>query len=120
LKTASYRCFLGPETALPMMYMNDAVRATLELMEAPAECVKERHAYNLAGVSFTPEEIAEAIKAEIPDFEIDYAPDFRQAIADSWPASIDDRAASADWGWKAQFDLRGMVREMLSQLRKQG
>jgi nucleoside-diphosphate-sugar epimerase len=103
-----------------MMYMDDAVRATLELMEAPAEAVKERHAYNLAGVSFTPREIAAAIEAELPGFEIDYAPDFRQAIADSWPASIDDSAAEADWGWKASFDLRDIVRDMLSQLRAKG
>jgi len=117
LKANRYTSFLGAETALPMMYMDDAIRATLELMDAPAERVKERHAYNLGGISFTPAQIAEAIRAELPGFEIGYAPDFRQAIADSWPRSIDDSTAQADWGWQAEFDLRAMVKEMLTQLR---
>jgi nucleoside-diphosphate-sugar epimerase len=99
-----------------MMYMPDAIRATLELMDAPAERIRERHGYNLAGVSFTPDEIAAAIADVLPGFAVDYAPDFRQAIADSWPRSIDDSAARADWGWKPEFDLRAMVGDMLANL----
>jgi nucleoside-diphosphate-sugar epimerase len=117
LKTGRYTSFLGPDTALPMMYMDDAIRATLELMDAPAEQVRDRHGYNLAGISFTPAQIAAAIAAEVPGFQVDYAPDFRQAIADSWPRSIDDSAAQADWAWRLRYDLRDMVREMLQQLR---
>jgi nucleoside-diphosphate-sugar epimerase len=116
LKARRYTSFLGAESALPMMYMPDAIRATLELMQAPAEKIRERHGYNLAGVSFTPDEIAAAIAEEIPGFTIDYAPDFRQAIADSWPRSIDDSAARDDWGWKPEYDLRAMVRDMLANL----
>ena len=116
LKTGRYTSFLGPHTRLPMMYMPDAIRATLELMDAPSDHVKERGSYNLASVSFTPEEIAAAIRKRIPGFVIDYAPDFRQAIADSWPRSIDDRAAQADWGWGAQFDLDAIVADMLDNL----
>ena len=116
LKERRYTSFLGPETALPMMYMDDAIRATLELMDAPADAIKERTSYNLAGISFTPAQIAEAIAAELPGFQIDYAPDFRQAIADSWPRSIDDSAAQRDWRWAQRFDLKAMVREMLTQL----
>ena len=99
-----------------MMYMDDAIRATLALMDAPAAAVRERHAYNLAGVSFTPAQIAAAIRAQRPGFAIDYAPDFRQAIADSWPRSIDDSAARQDWGWQPQFDLTAMTRDMLDHL----
>ena len=117
LKTGRYRCFLAQDQALPMMYMPDALRATIELMEAPAEAVRQRGSYNLAGVSFTPAQVAAAIQRELPDFSIDYAPDFRQAIAASWPQSIDDSAAQADWGWKARFDLRDIVRDMLEHLR---
>jgi len=117
LKTGRYSCFLAHDQALPMMYMPDALRATIELMDAPAEAIKQRGSYNLAGVSFTPAQIAAAIQRELPDFRIDYAPDFRQAIAASWPQSIDDSAALADWGWKARFDLRDIVREMLEHLR---
>ncbi len=116
LKTRRYTCFLGPDTRLPMMYMPDAIRATLELMDAPGEQVKERGSYNLAAVSFTPEEIAAAIRKHIPDFEIHYAPDFRQQIADSWPRSIDDSVARNQWGWRAQFDLDGIVADMLENL----
>lgn len=118
LKTGRYTSFLGPETRLPMMYMPDAIRATLELMDAPSDCVAERGSYNLAAVSFTPEEIAAAIRKHIPGFVIDYAPDFRQAIADSWPRSIDDSTAKAQWGWRAQFDLDGIVADMLDNLRR--
>jgi nucleoside-diphosphate-sugar epimerase len=118
IKTGRYTCFLGPDTRLPMMYMPDAIRATLELMDAPADCVQERGSYNLAAVSFTPEEIAAAIRKYIPGFEISYAPDFRQAIADSWPRSIDDTTAQAQWGWKARFDLDAIVADMLENLRR--
>lgn len=117
LKTGRYSCFLDEGQALPMMYMPDALRATIELMEAPAEAIRERGSYNLAGVSFTPAEIAAAIREQIPGFEISYAPDFRQAIAASWPRSIDDRQASADWGWTLAYDLRAMVGDMLKELR---
>ncbi len=118
LKTGRYTCFLGPDTRLPMMYMPDAIRATLELMDAPAEQVRERGSYNLAAASFTPREIDASIRKHIPAFEIDYAPDFRQAIADSWPRSIDDSAAQNDWGWRAQFDLDAIVGDMLENLRR--
>jgi nucleoside-diphosphate-sugar epimerase len=118
LKTGRYTSFLGPDTRLPMMYMPDAIRATLELMDAQGSQVKERGSYNLAAVSFTPEEIAAAIRKQIPGFEITYAPDFRQQIADSWPRSIDDSAAQADWGWCAEFDLDAIVADMLGNLRR--
>ena len=116
LKTGRYTSFLGPDTRLPMMYMPDAIRATLELMDAPTGDVKERGSYNLAAVSFTPEEIAAAIRKHIPGFVIDYAPDFRQAIADSWPRSIDDSVAQTQWDWRARFDLDGIVADMLANL----
>jgi nucleoside-diphosphate-sugar epimerase len=116
LKTGRYTSFLGPDTRLPMMYMPDAIRATQELMDAPADRVRERGSYNLAAVSFTPEEIAAAIRKHIPGFVIDYAPDFRQAIADSWPRSIDDSTAQDQWGWRAQFDLDAIVGDMLENL----
>ncbi|MFY8117630.1 MAG: NAD-dependent epimerase/dehydratase family protein [Roseateles sp.] len=119
LKAGRYTCFLEQGQALPMMYMPDALRATIELMEAPAEAITQRGSYNLAGVSFTPAEIAAEIKKHIPDFQIDYAPDFRQAIAASWPQRIDDRVAQADWGWKLEYDLAAMVQDMLTQLRPQ-
>jgi len=117
LKTGRYTSFLGPDTALPMMYMPDAIRATLELMEAPSDQVRERQSYNLAGCSFTPVQIAAAIARHVSGFELHCEPDFRQAIADSWPQSIDDTRAQADWGWRAQFDLDAMVQDMLVNLR---
>lgn len=117
LKTGHYTCFLEAGQRLPMMYMDDAIRATLELMEAPAERIRERGSYNLAGCSFTPEEIAAEIRRHLPEFRIDYAPDFRQAIAASWPRSIDDSVAHAHWGWRARFGLQEMVSEMLTNLR---
>ena len=108
-----YTCFLKEDTPLPMMYMEDAIRATISLMETDVENVKIRSSYNLAGVSFTPAEIAEAIKGSKPDFEINYVPDFRQQIADSWPGSIDDKHAQTDWGWKQKYDLESMCKVML-------
>jgi nucleoside-diphosphate-sugar epimerase len=112
-KTGSY---LLPGSR-PAPALDDAIRATLELMEAPADAVRERGSYNLAGCSFTPAEIAAEIRRHIPHFEIDYAPDFRQQIAASWPRSIDDSVANAHWGWRAQFGLSEMVSDMLTNLR---
>jgi nucleoside-diphosphate-sugar epimerase len=111
-----YECFLKPDTYLPMMYMDDAVKATIDLMEAPAEQVKIRSSYNISAMSFCPAEIAEEIKKHIPDFAITYQPDFRQAIADSWPKSIDDSSARKDWGWKPSFGLKEMTDEILENL----
>lgn len=118
LSDKKFTCFLSENTGLPMMYMDDAIRATIEIMEAPAEQVKIRSSYNLSGVSFTPKEIAASIQKHIPEFTIDYAPDFRQAIADSWPASIDDSSARSDWGWKHEFDMERMTEVMLENLAK--
>ncbi|MFM7757561.1 MAG: NAD-dependent epimerase/dehydratase family protein [Crocinitomicaceae bacterium] len=106
--------FLSENTALPMMFMDDAIRATIELMNAPSESIKIRSAYNLGGISFTPKQLGEAITKVIPDFQISYAPDFRQEIADSWPNSIDDSEAKKDWNWKHQYDLEGLVNIMLA------
>jgi nucleoside-diphosphate-sugar epimerase len=117
LKSQSYECFLSAQTALPMMYMPDAIRATIELMEAPAEQVKIRSSYNLGGISFNPEDVAASIRKHIPNFTISYKPDFRQAIADSWPQSINDTEARDHWGWKPEFDLDGMTKEMLTNLK---
>ncbi|MFD2517623.1 NAD-dependent epimerase/dehydratase family protein [Salinimicrobium flavum] len=113
LKNHKYTSFLKKDAELPMMFMDDAIRATISLMEAPAKSVKIRSSYNLSALSFTPHTLAESIKAHIPEFEIDYAPDFRQEIADSWPSSIDDSRAREDWGWKPEFDLRKMTSAML-------
>ena len=118
VKGEPYTCFLQADEALPMMYMDDAVRATLELMDAPAERIAERGSYNLAGLSFTPAEIAAEIGRQCLGFEVGYAPDFRQAIAASWPGRIDDSQARSDWGWQARFDLQALVAEMLGQLRR--
>ena len=117
LKTNQYSCFLEQGQGLPMMYMADALRATIELMEAPAASIKQRGSYNLAGFSFTPAEIAAEIALQLPGFEIAYAPDFRQAIAASWPQRIDDSEAQQDWGWQLKYDLRAMTTDMLTQLR---
>lgn len=108
-----YTSFLSENTALPMMFMEDAVRATVELMEAPMEKIENESSYNLGGISFTPKELAEEIKIHYPDFKIHYAPDERQAIADSWPQSIDDSTAKQDWDWKHAFNLERMVQVML-------
>ncbi len=107
-----YTCFLDADQALPLMYMPDAIRATLQLMEAPRERLRQQDAYNLAGVSVTPAQIAARIRHHLPGFTVDYAPDFRQAIAASWPRSIDDSAARRDWSWTAEFDLESMVDDM--------
>ncbi len=117
LKNKTYECFLSEHTALPMMYMPDAIRATIELMEAPAEKVKIRSSYNLGGISFDPAQIAAEIKKHIPEFTITYKPDFRQAIADSWPRSIEDSRAREDWGWKPKYDLASMTKDMLDNLK---
>lgn len=117
LEEGKYECFLSENSALPMMYMDDAIRATIELMQADAEKLTIRTSYNLNALSFTPKEIAEEIKKKIPEFEISYNPDFRQAIADSWPASIDDSVAQKDWNWKPEFDLEKMTEAMLENLK---
>lgn len=118
LKKGEYECFLDKGTKLPMMYMDDAIRATIDLMESPIEKVKVRSSYNLAGMSFTPEDVAESIQKHIPGFKISYAPDFRQQIADSWPSSIDDSPAKEQWGWEPRFNLDDTTTEMLENLRK--
>ena len=118
LEEKHYDCFLQEDTYLPMMYMPDAIRATIELMEAPKEKIKVRTSYNLSGMSFSPKEIAAEVKQFIPEFTIRYQPDYRQAIADSWPQSIDDTVAREDWGWKEDFDLRAMTRDMFENLKQ--
>ena len=118
IKNGKYTCFLNEQTTLPMMYMPDALRATISIMEAPAENVKIRSSYNIAGMSFNPLEIAASIQKHVPNFTIDFAPDFRQAIADSWPKSIDDAEARQDWFWKNEFDLQKMTDDMMLNLTK--
>ncbi len=117
IKTGTYECFLSENTSLPMMFMEDAIKATTELMEAPSEQLTIRSSYNLAALSFTPKDLYESIKTELPEFSITYQPDFRQAIADSWPSSIDDSQARQDWSWKHSYDLNKMTKEMLANLR---
>ncbi len=112
-----FECFLSAGTRLPMLYMDDAIRATIELMEAPAKQITVRTSYNLAGMSFSPAEVAAEINRHIPEFSISYAPDFRQKIADSWPNSIEDSQARTDWHWKPNYDLAAMTRDMLENLR---
>ncbi len=111
-----YTSFLREDTHLPMMYMPDAIRATIELMEAPSEKIKVRTSYNLSGMSFSPTEIGDEIRKHIPGFQLDFKPDYRQEIADSWPKSIDDSKAREDWGWKPEFDLKKMTADMLINL----
>lgn len=115
-KSGKYTCFLSEETRLPMMYMPDAIDATVNIMMADSEKVKIRSSYNISGVDFTPKEIANELKRYYPDFQIDYQPDFRQAIADSWPGSIDDSFARKDWGWNPKFDLSAMCKEMVEHI----
>lgn len=117
LQEGKYTSFLDKGTILPMMYMPDAIRATINLVEAPAEQIVIRTSYNLAGISFAPEEVEASIIKHIPDFELSYAPDFRQDIANSWPSVIDDSHARADWGWAHEFDLDKMTEDMLTNLR---
>ena len=118
IKTGKYDCFLSPSTSLPMIYMRDAIRATLELMAAPVENISVRNSYNLNGVSFTPAELAAEISLHIPNFEIEYNPDARQLIAETWPQSMDDSKATKDWGWKEEYDLSLMVKDMISNLNR--
>jgi nucleoside-diphosphate-sugar epimerase len=117
IKEGKYTSFLSENTYLPMMYMDDAIRATMQLMEVPLEKVKSTMSYNLSAISFSPKEIAEAIGKQVPNFQMSYAPDSRQAIADGWPKSIDDSVARADWGWKHEYDLPKMVDVMLKNLK---
>ncbi len=116
LKHGKYSCFLEPDTFLPMMYIDDAIRATITLMEYNSGNLTIRSSYNLAAMSFSPHEIAQSIEPHIPDFKMDYTPDFRQQIADSWPGSIDDAFARKDWGWTPKFDLAATTKEMLKHL----
>ena len=113
-----FTSFLSENSGLPMMYMDDAIKATIAIMQAPAENIKIRSSYNLSAMSFTPKEIADEIKKHYPDFTIAYVPDFRQKIADSWPASINDNEAREDWGWSNDFDLAKMTSEMFKQLKE--
>mgnify|MGYP002630136975 FL=1 len=117
LKDKKYTCFLTAQTALPMMFMDDAINATVNIMLAPPQKIKIRNAYNLAALSFNPQELAASIQKHIPDFTINYKPDFRQAIADSWPASIDDAVARKDWGWQHTIDLDKMTKIMIDNLK---
>jgi nucleoside-diphosphate-sugar epimerase len=119
LRDKDYTSFLSEDTYLPMMYMPDAIRATIELMETPAEKVKIRSSYNLSAMSFSPKEIGASILKHIPDFTLSYKPDFRQAIANGWPQSIDDSKAQQDWDWKPQYDLDAMTEDMLKNLKSQ-
>ena len=116
VESNKYTCFLSENTELPMMYMDDAIRATIGIMQANKEDIKIRSSYNLSAINFTPKEIAESIKKVQPGFEISYEPDFRQEIADSWPSSIDDSEARKDWGWKHEYDLEKMTKVMLENL----
>ncbi|MGJ5641118.1 NAD-dependent epimerase/dehydratase family protein [Formosa sp. S-31] len=112
-----FQCFLNEDATLPMIMMEDAIRATIELMDAPKEAIKTRTSYNLAGTSFSPAEIANEITKIYPDFKIEYAPDFRQQIADKWPNSIDDTAAREEWGWQPEFNLEAMTKTMIKELK---
>lgn len=117
LEEGSYDCFLTEDTELPMMYMDDAIEATVNIMTAPAESIKIRSSYNLAAMSFTPKQLSEAIKQHLPDFSVTYHPDFRQEIANTWPKSVNDQPAREDWGWKPSFNLESMTLDMLTHLK---
>lgn len=119
LKSGSYECFLSEKTTLPMMYMSDAIKATIGIMQADPIQIKIRSSYNLAGFSFSPEEMADEIRKYIPDFKISYKPDARQQIADSWPKSIDDTEAQKDWAWKPEYTLADMTSDMIENLKKE-
>lgn len=114
-----FECFLSADTALPMLYMEDAIKGTIDVMEAPAESVKVRTSYNLSGMSFTPAQVYAEIQKHYPEFKMTYKPDFRQAIADSWTDSIDDTAAREDWGWQPKYDLAKMTEDMIMHLKEQ-
>lgn len=116
LEEKKYECFLQEDTYLPMMYMPDAIKATIEMMESPESKITVRTSYNISGMSFSPKEIAAEIKKHVPDFEITYQPDYRQQIANSWPQSIDDSVARNDWGWKEDYDLQRMTKDMFDNL----
>ena len=116
LEKGQYNCFLSAETELPMMFMDDAIRATISLMESPENHISIRSSYNLAAMSFTPNQMAKSIKTHLPEFEINYNPDFRQQIADSWPSSIDDSKARQDWGWRHEYGLNETTKTMLENL----
>ncbi len=118
IKTGKYECFLGPESLLPMMFMPDAIKATIDLMEADTTKLSLRSSYNVAGICFNPQQLADEIRKHIPGFEITYKPDFRQAIADSWPACLDDSVAKRDWGLNYEYDLPKMVEVMITEIRK--
>ena len=118
VKNQPFSCFLEPTETLPMIFMDDAIRATIELMEAPKESINNRSSYNLAGLSFSPAELTAAIQKHCPDFQVTYAPDARQAIAARWPNSIDDSQARTDWGWEPEYKMEELVETMLSELRK--
>lgn len=117
IEKGKYTSFISENTAMPMLYMDDAINATIKLMQAPKDQISVRTSYNLGGLSFTPKELSNEIKKELKDFEIDYEPDFRQAIADSWPSSIDDTIAKRDWGLNYQFDITEMTKDMLKNLK---
>lgn len=117
VKGETFECFLSENTTLPMMYMPDAIRAIIELMEAPSEMVKIRTSYNLASMSFSPKELAREIRKYYPQLKVIYRPDFRQEIADGWPRSIDDSCAQKDWGWKAEYSFEEMVKDMIENLK---
>jgi nucleoside-diphosphate-sugar epimerase len=117
LRGEKFDCFLREDTELPMMHMEDAIRATREIMEAPADEVKLRTCYNIAAMNFDPKGLAAEIKARIPDFEVSYNPDFRQDIAATWPKSIEDSPARNDWGWKEKYNLKGLVDNMIENLK---
>lgn len=117
IKNGKYTSFLSENTGLPMMFMDDAIKATVNIMEAPSEKIKVRSSYNLAAMTFTPKELAAQIKSHLPEFEISYDPDFRQNIANSWPSSIDDSEARKDWNWNHDYDLEKLTSTMLDGLR---
>lgn len=117
ISSGTYQCFVKEDTRLPMMYMEDAISGTLQLMDAPSAGITVRSSYNLGALSFTPAQMAESIRSHMPDFRISYAPDYRQEIAETWPESIDDSKAREDWGWHPRFGLEDITREMLSRLR---
>lgn len=118
IRKGSYECFLSKKTSLPMMFMDDAIQATIDLMDVDRESLSVKSAYNVAGISFNPEELSNEIKKHIPEFKISYKPDFRQAIADSWPASIDDSIAKKDWGLNYKYDIETLTKTMLVGIRK--